>query len=118
MNLERYIIENKGAFTWEKVYSKKKICIMIVFFVLGVALLLQADNAQQNRFKCLRQGYENMQNEQYSDATEKFEKYLEVDSNLYWYLLELFNDDSYSRQEVMAAKELFLRRCESFSVNT
>ena len=47
MNLERYIIENKGAFTWEKVYSKKKICIMIVFFVLGVALLLQADNANR-----------------------------------------------------------------------
>lgn len=108
MNLKRYIIENKGVFT-EKMYSKKKVCIMIVSFVLGVALFLQVDNVQQNRFQCLRQGYEDMQNEQYSDAIEKFEKYLEVDSNLYWYLLELFNDDSYNRQEVIAAKELCLQ---------
>ncbi|WP_316266063.1 hypothetical protein [Claveliimonas bilis] len=53
-----------------------------------------------------------MENKQYSDAIEKFGKYLKVDSNLYWYLLELFNDDTYSRQEVMAAKEICLQHMQ------
>lgn len=109
MNLKRYIMEHKGTLAWENLYSKKKICIIIVPFVRGLAIIMDADNIQQNRFQCLRQGYEDMKNEQYSNAIIKFEKYLEVDSNLYWYLLELFNDDSYSRQEVMAAKELCLQ---------
>ncbi|BDZ76110.1 hypothetical protein Lac1_02930 [Claveliimonas bilis] len=73
---------------------------------------MDAGNVQQNRFQCLRQGYEDMENKQYSDAIEKFGKYLKVDSNLYWYLLELFNDDTYSRQEVMAAKEICLQHMQ------
>lgn len=109
MNLKGYIMEHKGTLAWGNLYSKKKISIIIVSFVLGLALIMEADNIQQNRFQCLRQGYEDMKYEQYSNAIIKFEKYLEVDSNLYWHLLAFFNDDSYSRQKVMAAKEFCLQ---------
>lgn len=106
MNLKKYIMKGKEIFASKISCSKKKIYILIISSVLGLALIMYVDSVQQNRFQCLRQGYEDMKNEQYSHAIEKFEKYLAVDSSLYWHILEFFNDDSYSRQNVIEAKEL------------
>ncbi len=60
-----------------------------------------ADDWQQKRFATLRHGYYSMEQHKYEIAAVDFKEYLDVDSGLYWYLLEhINNNDDYSRKKV------------------
>lgn len=87
---------------------------MIIFFMFIITLfsVFYADNIQQKRFNSVRQAYENVRNQEYSEAVEKFNNYLNVDSNIYWYLIEHANDYSYSRQAVINAKNECIQKME------
>lgn len=59
-----------------------------------------ADDWQQRRFAALRYGYYSMGQRQYEEAIDLFEQYLNVESDIYWYLMELVNGESYSCKNV------------------
>ena len=80
--------------------KRKKIVSGVILCVLLIGVFA-ADDWHQKRFATLRHGYFTMEQHQYEEATEDFEEYLDVDSKLYWYLLEhINNDESYSREKV------------------
>lgn len=78
---------------------KKKVIIGIVLCV-GLSCIFIADDWQQRRFAILEQGYYYMEQCQYDEAVASFEKYLNMDSPIYWYFMEHMNDESYSRKNV------------------
>lgn len=78
---------------------KRKLIIGVFLCVLLIGVFL-ADDWQQQRFATLRYGYNCMDQCKYKEATVVFEEYLNVDSDIYWYLLELVNDESCSRKTV------------------
>lgn len=59
-----------------------------------------ADDWEQRRFAALRYGYYSMGQRQYEEAIDLFEQYLNVESDIYWYLMELVNGESYSCKNV------------------
>lgn len=63
------------------------------------------DGWQQQRFELVRQGYQCMEQSQYDAAAAAFDAYLNVDSELYWKLMEWTNDERYLREKVEEALE-------------
>lgn len=78
---------------------RKKVMIGGIMCALIVGIFF-ADNWQQRRFAALRYGYYSMRQRQYEEAIDLFEQYLNVESDIYWYLIELVNDESYFRENV------------------
>lgn len=78
---------------------RKKVLIGGIMCALMVGIFF-ADDWQQRRFATLRHGYYCMEQCQYEEAITSFEQYLNVESVIYWYLMELVNDESYSRKNV------------------
>ena len=54
----------------------------------GPAMYFSADIWQQKRFATLQHGYSCMEQRQYDEAIVDFEEYLDIDSVIYWYLIE------------------------------
>lgn len=80
--------------------KKNKIIIGLVICVVMIVVFV-ADDWQQKRFATLRHGYYSMEQHKYEIAAVDFKEYLDVDSGLYWYLLEhINNNDDYSRKKV------------------
>lgn len=95
------------------VAMKKKVMIGVMFCMMLVGIFF-ADDWQQRRFATLRHGYSCMDQCQYEEATSAFEEYLNVDSDIYWYLLELVNDESCSRENVNDC----LKKCMALQAKT
>ena len=94
--------------------KKNKIMVGLIICVVMITIFM-ADDWQQNRFATLRHGYYSMEQHQYEIAAMDFKEYLDVDSGLYWYLLEhINNNDDYSRKKV---KEC-LDECRSLQEQT
>ena len=91
---------------------KKKVLIIGLFCIIMTGLFI-ADNSQQERFATLRYGYSCMNQGQYGEAIPAFENYLNVDSDIYWYLIELINDKSYSRENVIECLEKCLLQTDA-----
>lgn len=70
--------------------KKNKIIIGLVICVVMIVVFV-ADDWQQKRFATLRHGYYSMEQHKYEIAAVDFKEYLDVDSGLYWYLLEHIN---------------------------
>lgn len=88
---------------------KKKVIIGLIFcaMILGVFV---ADEWQQRRFATLRYGYQCLEQCQYEEAVAAFEKYLDVNSDIYWHLLEAVNrDERYYQENVNNSLEECLR---------
>lgn len=80
--------------------KKSKIMVGLIMCVVMITIFV-ADDWQQRRFAALQHGYYSMEHHQYETAAVDFKEYLNVDSALYWYLLEHINkDDDYSRKKV------------------
>lgn len=77
----------------------KKIIIIAVISVVILSIFF-ADDWQQRRFAILNYGYECMELHHYEEAVTAFQEYLDVDSEIYWKMIELFNDKSSSRENV------------------
>ena len=92
---------------------KKRLIIGVFFFVMLVGIFI-ADDWQQRRYATLKHGYNCMDQCQYEDATLAFEEYLNVNFDIYWYLLEFVNDESCSRKNV----EDCLERCMAHQTKT
>lgn len=91
------------------VTMKKKIIIGLIFCAMLLGIFM-ADDWQQRRFATLRYGYQCMEQCQYEDAVTAFEKYLDVNSDIYWHLLEAVNrDERYYRENVNDSLEECLR---------
>ena len=81
--------------------KKSKIMVGLIMCVVMITIFV-ADDWQQKRFATLRHGYYSMEQHQYEIAAADFMKYLDVDSALYWYLLDhINNNDDYSRKKVI-----------------
>ena len=88
---------------------KKKVIIGLIFCVMFLGIF-KADDWQQRQFATLRYGYQCMEQCQYEAAVIAFEKYLDVNSNIYWHLLEAVNrDERYFRENVNDSLEECLR---------
>ena len=84
---------------------KTKIVIGAVLCTMLICVFV-ADDWQQKRFATLRHGYYSMEQEQYEEAVEDFEEYLNVDSPVYWFLMKHLNKDAnYSRDKVSICLE-------------
>ena len=46
-----------------------------------------------------------MEQRQYEEAIVAFKEYLNVDSDIYWYLIEYSNNENYSRKKVKESLE-------------
>lgn len=80
--------------------KKNKIMAGLIICVVMITVFV-ADDWQQKRFATLRHGYYSMELHQYEMAAVDFKEYLNVDSALYWYILEHVNmDEDYSRKKV------------------
>lgn len=80
--------------------KKNKIMVGLIICVVMITVFV-ADDWQQKRFATLRHGYYSMEQHQYEMAAVDFKEYLNVDSALYWYILEHVNmDEDYSRKKV------------------
>lgn len=88
---------------------KRKLIIGVLF--IGVFL---ADDWQQQRLATLRYGYNCMDQCKYKEATVVFEEYLNVDSDIYWYLLELVNDKTCSRKTVNVRLEKCMEQQKTY----
>ena len=53
----------------------------------------------------LQYGYCSMEQRQYEEAIVAFKEYLNVDSDIYWYLIEYSNNENYSRKKVKECLE-------------
>lgn len=95
MNIHKEYLKNK---------KERKKLVLILVLMITLFLVFYADNLQQKRFDSLSQAYENVRNQEYTEALEKFENYLNIDSRIYWYLNDCINDYSYSRQGVINAR--------------
>ena len=85
-----------------KSLSKNQIMKISGFIVIMIAVFL-GDNIQQERFNDLRKAYESMQNGEHQEAIQEFETYLSVDSKIYWELIEMTNDYTYTYEGVSEA---------------
>ena len=79
----------------------------IAGLIMIVTAVFLADDIQQNRFESARNGYEYMESGKYHEATQEFEIYLNVDSKVYWKLIDMTNEYQYTREGVMEA----VRQC-------
>lgn len=78
---------------------RKKMMIGGIMCALMVGIFF-ADDWQQRRFAALRYRYYYMGQRQYEEAIDLFEQYLNVESDIYWNLMELVNGESYSCKNV------------------
>lgn len=91
MNIHKEYLKNK---------KERKKLVLILVLMITLFLVFYADNLQQKRFDSLSQAYENVRNQEYTEALEKFENYLNIDSRIYWYhscehrLADLYNSVS------------------------
>ena len=71
---------------------KKK---MFICFVLAALILVcVADYSQQKEYKKINSGYSHMYANEYDEAAEIFEAYLDAHSGIYWEIVEKFNGRS------------------------
>ena len=87
--------------------SMKKKVIIVTVLCMVLLCIFSADIWQHKRFATLQHGYSCMEQRQYDEAIVDFEEYLDIDSVIYWYLIEHINDKSYSRKNVTAC----LKKC-------
>lgn len=113
MNIHKATMKNKKEAFYQMFQKERKKVIIFFVFIIILFSVFYADNIQQKRFDSLRQAYENVRNEEYSEAAEKFENYLNVDSKIYWYLIDHVNDYSYSRQAVIDARNECIQKMEN-----
>ena len=92
-------IKEENSFSDPK--EKRGVMGFIIVFVL--ISIFVADDWQQKRFAIARSGYEYMKVEQYNEAITTFEDYLDVNSRVYWFIVEFINNENYSRQGVISA---------------
>ena len=78
---------------------KKKRLVVILLCIAVFLGVCKSDNWQQDRLYTVKTGYEFMEEQQYASAAECFEKYLDEESNVYWWLIDHFNK-TYSREKV------------------
>lgn len=83
---------------------KVKAIIGVVLCVMLISIFV-ADDWQQKRFAILQYGYCSMEQRQYEEAIVAFKEYLNVDSDIYWYLIEYSNNENYSRKKVKECLE-------------
>lgn len=81
-----------------RISLKAKAIIGVVLCVMLISIFA-ADNWQQKRFAILQYGYCSMEQRQYKEAIVAFKEYLNVDSDIYWYLIEYSNNENYSRKK-------------------
>lgn len=102
-------IDEDSLIEVKSVAMKKKIIIGLIFCAMLLGMFM-ADDWQQRRFATLRYGYQCMEQCQYEEAVTAFEKYLHVNSDMYWHLLEAVNrDERYYRENVNDSLEECLR---------
>ena len=61
--------------------------------------------ALSDKMSILQYGYCSMEQRQYEEAIVAFKEYLNVDSDIYWYLIEYSNNENYSRKKVKECLE-------------
>lgn len=83
---------------------KAKAIIGVVLCVMLISIIV-VDDWQQKRFAILQYGYCSMEQRQYEEAIVAFKEYLNVDSDIYWYLIEYSNNENYSRKKVKECLE-------------
>lgn len=83
---------------------KAKAIIGVVLCAMLISIFT-ADDWQQKRFAILQYGYCSMEQRQYEEAIVAFKEYLNVDSDIYWYLIEYSNNENYSRKKVKECLE-------------
>ena len=83
---------------------KAKAIIGVVLCVMLISIFV-VDDWQQKRFEILLYGYCSMEQRQYEEAIVAFKEYLNVDSDIYWYLIEYSNNENYSRKKVKECLE-------------
>ena len=83
---------------------KAKAIIGVVLCVMLISIFV-VDDCQQKRFAILQYGYCSMEQRQYEEAIVAFKEYLNVDSDIYWYLIEYSNNENYYRKKVKECLE-------------
>lgn len=84
-------------------HKKGKVFIIGSIFVSLLICLFISDDWQQRRMATLRSGYHHMMKKEYDKAVIEFQEYLDVDSQVYWMLMETINNEFYSRDGVNEA---------------
>lgn len=94
---------------FKEVVKRPKILISIVLFELLIVFVFCADGWQQYRFETANRAYVMMEKQEYAEAAELMEQYLDISWTPYWKLMELTNgeNDKFSRPKVEAA----LQKC-------
>lgn len=80
---------------------KKKTSYVLAFVIILICIFI-SDDIQQRRFYNLNCGYECMEQGNYIEAITFFNEYLDVKSEIYWYLIEKVNGHDSSREGVSA----------------
>lgn len=81
----------------------------IIKIIIVVAMFLcvcVADDFQQKEYKRLDEGYTLMYENNYKEAYEVFEKYLDSHSTIYWFMTEKVNGRSSKLTQANAEKAL------------
>lgn len=94
-----------------KKISRKGLIIAAVVLIVYMGIVIKVDAWQQNRFAEVRAAYQYLSGGNFQEAEVLFEDYLNVNSELYWHLLEYFNGDEYSRTQVEEAIEKCRLEC-------
>lgn len=96
----KWKLENDTVIQKSSASIKKKLIVVGMILLVMLIGVFFADDWQQRRVATLKYGYNCMEQCRYEETIVAFEEYLNMDSDIYWYLLELINDESYSRKNV------------------
>ena len=96
---------------WKKQSMRNKVILVTVFVVL-LAIVFYSDHQQQKLYALVRDAYVQMEAENYEEAVEEFQEYLDGHSTkLYWSFQKLVNgNDETSEENVRNA----LKECEKY----
>lgn len=90
---------------FKEVLKKPKVLSGIVLFVVLMIFVFSADEWQQYRFETVNRAYMMMEKQEYAEAAELMEQYLDVSWTPYWKMMELVNgkNNKFSKAEAEAA---------------
>ena len=90
---------------FKEVLKRPKVLSGIVLIVVLMIFVFSADAWQQYRFETANRAYTMMEKQEYAEAAELMEQYLDVSWTPYWKMMELVNgkNNKFSKTEAEAA---------------
>lgn len=104
---QEVISDDEKIEIFKEVLKRPKVLSVIVLIAVLIIFVFSADAWQQYRFETANRAYTMMEKQEYAEAAELMEQYLDVSWTPYWKMMELVNgkNNKFSKAEAEAALE-------------